>query len=65
MNLPVQYLRMRKSIKSKIIFLIFKKTHGHSKPQVGTKIRKFPPWVHMSIFFEKKQICYWLIVQSI
>jgi hypothetical protein len=30
---------MRKSIKSKIIFLIFKKTHGHSKPPVGTKIQ--------------------------
>ena len=28
---------------SKIIFWFLKKTHGHSKPQVGTKIRKFPP----------------------
>ena len=28
---------------SKIIFWFLKKTHGHSKPQVGTKIRKFEP----------------------
>ena len=41
MNLPVWYLRMRKSMNSKIIFWFLKKTHGHSKPQVGTKTRKF------------------------
>ena len=32
---------------SKIIFWFLKKTHGHSNPPVGTKIRKFEPWLYL------------------
>ena len=41
---------------SKIIFWFLKKTHGHSKPPVGTKIRKFEPCAGAHI---RKKVIRW------